>query len=113
MEMELVINILPGYIAVSVVVVIVITMVIKSLDTKKRLKGSKLVVLIPFLLSGGMAWLARIGKFFEHTAQVWFWWVSIFGLSILLYETVVKKFNIDESLNNLVMKTRISKKDQH
>jgi len=83
------INILPAFIIIAIVAVVVLSELIKKLDRKNWLKGYR--VWIPALLSGGIAWLLDIGKFFAEPNQVWFWWAVIFAASTFAYEAVLKK----------------------
>jgi hypothetical protein len=82
-------NILPVFIVLAIVLVIIFTELIKRLDRKNRLKGYR--VWIPAVLSGGMAWLSRMGDFFNPPQQVWFWWAVIFAFSVFAYEAILKK----------------------
>jgi len=82
------INVLPVCIPTAIALVIVLTEIIKKLDYKDRLKGYR--VWIPAVLSGGTAWLLRMGDFFQPQ-QVWFWWAVIFAFSTFAYEAILKK----------------------
>jgi len=79
---------LPAFIAIAITLVIVFAELIKRLDRKDILKGYR--VWIPAALSGGAAWLLRLGNFFDPQ-QVWFWWAAIFAFSVFAYEAVLKK----------------------
>ncbi len=83
------INILPVFIMIAIVVVIVFTELIKKLDKKDRLKGYR--VWIPVVLSGGISYLLGYGKFFPEPNQIWFWWAVIFAFSSFAYEAILKK----------------------
>ena len=85
------INFFPLFVVMAIALLIVLTELIKTIDCKNRLKGYR--VWIPAILSGGMAWLLRIGQFFNPPEQVWFWWAVIFAFSIFAYEAVLKKIN--------------------
>jgi len=82
-------NILPVFIVIAIALVIVFAELIKRLDRKNKLKGYR--VWIPAVLSGGAAWLLRLGDFFSQPRQVWFWWAVIFAFSVFAYEAVLKK----------------------
>jgi len=82
-------NILPAFIVIAIVAVILITEVIKKLDVKNWLKGYR--VWIPAVLSGGVAYLLGLGKFFAEQNQLWFWWAVIFAISSFAYEAILKK----------------------
>jgi predicted membrane channel-forming protein YqfA (hemolysin III family) len=82
-------NILPVFIVIAIALVIVFTELIKKLDRKNWLKGYR--VWIPAVLSGGVAHLLGIGKFFPEPNQVWFWWAAIFAFSTFAYEAVLRK----------------------
>jgi len=79
---------LPVFIITAIAFVIILTELIKKFDHKDRLKGYR--VWIPVVLSGGIAWLLRLGDFFQPP-QVWFWWAVIFAFSTFAYEAVLKK----------------------
>jgi len=81
-------NILPVFIVIAITLVIVFTELVKRIDRKNRLKGYR--VWVPVLLSCGVAWLLRLGDFFQ-AQQVWFWWAVIFAVSVFAYEAVLKK----------------------
>ena len=81
-------NILPVSIVIAIALVIVFAELIKKLDRKNILKGYR--VWIPAVLSGGAAWLLRLGGFFLPL-QVWFWWAVIFAFSVFAYEAILKK----------------------
>jgi predicted membrane channel-forming protein YqfA (hemolysin III family) len=83
------INILPVFIVIAIIVVIAFTELIKKLDKKDRLKGYR--VWIPAVLSGGIAYLLGFGKFFAEPNQIWFWWAVIFAISTFAYEAILKK----------------------
>ena len=82
-------NILPLFVITAVALVIVFTELIKRIDGKNRLKGWR--VWIPAILSCGIAWLLRLGAFFQEPGQFWFWWAAIFGISIFGYEAILRK----------------------
>jgi len=81
-------NILPVFIVIAIALVIIFTELIKRLDRKGKLKGYR--VWVPVILSCGVAWLLRLGDFFQPR-QVWFWWAVIFAVSVFAYEAVLKK----------------------
>jgi len=81
-------NILPVSVLIAIALVIVFAELIKKLDRKNRLKGYR--VWIPAVLSCGIAFLLRLGNFFQPQ-QVWFWWAVIFAFSVFAYEAVLKK----------------------
>jgi hypothetical protein len=83
-----ILSLLPVFILIAIALVVVVTELIKKVDTKNRLKGYR--VYIPFVLSFGAAVLLRIGNFFV-TAQMWFWWAVIFGFSVFFFEAILKK----------------------
>jgi hypothetical protein len=80
---------LPAFVFFAVVLVIMLTELIKRYDKKDRFKGCR--VWVPLALSGGAAWLLRLGEFFTPPAQVWFWWAVIFAVAVFAYEAVLKK----------------------
>ncbi|MDR1374584.1 MAG: hypothetical protein LBJ24_06405 [Treponema sp.] len=83
-----ILNLLPVFILLSVILVVMFTELVKKLDRKDRLKGYR--VYIPLVLSFGAAVLLRIGNFFA-SEQMWFWWAAIFGVSVFAFEAVLKK----------------------
>ncbi|MDR2924276.1 MAG: hypothetical protein LBU85_13190 [Treponema sp.] len=83
------INILPAFIVIAIVLTIVFTELIKKLDRKNWLKGYR--VWVPAVLSGGVTSLLGIGNFFSEPNQVWFWWAVIFAFSTFAYEAILKK----------------------
>jgi len=83
------INFLPAFIVIAIIVVIAFTELIKKLDKKDRLKGYR--VWIPAVLSGGIALLASFGNFFAEPNQIWFWWAVIFAISTFAYEAILRK----------------------
>jgi len=82
-------NVLPAFIVIAIIAVIIITEIIKKLDVKDWLKGYR--VWIPAVLSGGIAYLLGLGKFFAEPNQIWFWWAVIFAISTFAYEAILKK----------------------
>jgi hypothetical protein len=64
-----ILNLLPFFVLIAVVLVVMFTKLIKRLDKKDRLKGYR--VYIPLVLSFGAAGLLRIGNFFV-SEQMWF-----------------------------------------
>ena len=82
-------NFLPVFVIIAIALLVVMTELIKKLDRKNKLKGYR--VWIPALLSGGLAWLLRLGQFFNPPEQVWFWWAVIFAFSTFAYEAILKK----------------------
>ena len=81
-------NILPVFIVIAIALVIIFTELIKRIDRGNKLKGYR--VWVPAVLSCGVAWLLRLGDFFQPQ-QVWFWWAVIFAVSVFAYEAVLKK----------------------
>lgn len=86
--MENFLNLLPVFIAIAIALVIIFTELIKNLDVKNRLKGYR--IYIPLVLSFVFAYLLKIGNFFV-SEQFFFWWVTIFGISIFGFEAILKK----------------------
>jgi len=82
-------NILPMFIVIAIILTIVFTELIKKLDRKNSLKGYR--VWIPAMLSGIVSFLLGFGKFFPEPNQVWFWWAVIFAFSTFAYEAILKK----------------------
>ena len=78
----------PVFIAIAVVLTVMLSELIKSIDKKNVLKGYR--VYVPLVISFGIAWLLRIGDFFIPE-QVWFWWAAIFGISVFAFEAILKK----------------------
>ncbi len=78
----------PVFIMIAILCVVILTEIIKRFDRKDRLKGYR--VWIPAILSLAMAWLLRIGAFFEPN-QVWFWWAVLFAVPVFAYESILKK----------------------
>jgi hypothetical protein len=64
------------------------TELIKKLDKKNILKGYR--VYVPVFVSLGVTGLLKIGNFFAPE-QFWFWWVTVFGLSVFAFEAILKK----------------------
>jgi hypothetical protein len=83
-------NLFPAFILLAIALVVVVTELLKKLDTKNRLKGYR--VYLPLVLSAVTAFLLKIGNFFV-TEQFWFWWAVIFGFSVFAYEAVLKKIS--------------------
>ena len=81
-------KLLPVFALLAVAVVVILTELFKKLDRKNRLKGYR--VYIPLLLSFGATWLLRIGNFFP-AEQVWFWFATIFAVSVFFFEAILKK----------------------
>jgi uncharacterized membrane protein YoaK (UPF0700 family) len=79
---------LPAFVFIAAVLVVIFTELIKRLDKKDWLKGYR--VYIPLVLSFVAAFLLKIGNFFV-SAQMWFWWIVIFGFSVFAYEAVLRK----------------------
>ena len=90
-------NFLPAFIVVAILLVIAITELVKKLDRKDRMKGYR--VWIPAAVSGGVAYLLGLGKFFAEPRQVWFWWAVIFAFSTFAYEAILKKVTTALGLN--------------
>ena len=86
--MNNILNLLPVFIIIAIVLVVMLTECIKRLDKKSRLKGCR--VYIPLALSFVTAYLLKRGNFFV-TEQMWFWWAVIFGFSIFGYEAILGK----------------------
>jgi hypothetical protein len=84
-------SLFPLFVLFAIGLLIVFTELIKRLDRRNRFKRYR--VWIPATLSGGAAWLLRIGEFFTPPGQVWFWWAVIFAFSIFGYEAFLKKIN--------------------
>lgn len=90
-----VLQFLPLFFVMAVVLTVLFSELVKRLDKKDRLKGYR--VWIPFVLSAGFAFLLWKGAFFAPS-EVWFWWAAIFGCSVFFYEAIlkhIKKFAID------------------
>jgi Na+-translocating ferredoxin:NAD+ oxidoreductase RnfA subunit len=85
-----VLNLLPAFIVVAVIMVVLFTELIKQFDKKNLLKGYR--VYIPLALSAGAAALLKIGNFFA-SEQFWFWWAVIFGFSVFAFETILKRIS--------------------
>jgi len=83
------INILPLFIVIAIMLVIVFTELIKRLDKKNKLKSYR--VWIPLILSLGVSALLTLGNFFNPPLQVFFWWAVIFSFSVFAYEAILKK----------------------
>ena len=83
-------SLFPAFILLAIALVVVVTELLKKLDTGNRLKGYR--VYIPLVLSAGTAFLLEIGNFFG-AGQLWFWWAVIFGFSVFAYEAVLKKIS--------------------
>jgi uncharacterized membrane protein len=81
-------NLLPAFALLAAALVVILTELVKKLDKKDRLKGYR--VYVPLVLSGGVAWVLRIGEFFP-APQVWFWWAAIFAVSVFFFEAILKK----------------------
>ena len=81
-------NLFPVFISIAICLVVIFSELIKKLDRKDKLKGYK--VYIPFVLSFILTGLLLLGEFFV-TKQFWFWWASVFGFSVFLYEALIKK----------------------
>jgi hypothetical protein len=79
----------PVCVVIAILCVVILTEIIKKFDKKDRLKGYR--VWVPAILSFVMAWLLRIGGFFEPN-QVWFWWAVLFAVPVFSYETILKKW---------------------
>lgn len=86
--MQNLIGLLPLFIAVAVMLVVIFTELVKRLDKKDRLKGYR--VWVPFLFSAFFSFLLWKGAFFAPR-EVWFWWSTIFGISVFFYEAILKK----------------------
>ena len=82
-------GILPVFIVIAIALVVVFTELIKRMDRKNRLKGYR--VWVPAAFSCGLAWLLRLGNFFQEPGQIWFWWAVIFAIPVFAYETILKK----------------------
>jgi len=82
------VDLLPFFIVIAICLVVITTELIKRLDKKDKLKGYR--VYIPLILSFGTTGLLLLGEFFV-TKQFWFWWVTVFGFSVFLYEALIKK----------------------
>jgi hypothetical protein len=83
------INILPVFIVIAIVLVVAFTELVKKLDAKNWLKSYR--VWIPAVFSCGAAYLLGLGKFFPEPKQFWFWWAAIFAFSTFAYEAILKK----------------------
>ena len=86
--MENFLNLLPFFVAIAIALVVIFTELIKKLDKNSWLKGYR--IYIPMVLSFVFAFFLKIGNFFA-TEQFLFWWVTIFGISIFGYETILRK----------------------
>ena len=79
---------LPLFVVVAVMLTVIFTELVKTLDKINRLKGYR--VWVPALFSAFFAFLLWHGAFFAPR-EVWFWWATIFGLSAFFYEAILKK----------------------
>lgn len=81
-------GLLPLFVLIAAFLTVLFTELVKRLDKKDRLKGYR--VWVPFLLSAFFSFLLWYGAFFAPR-EVWFWWASIFGISVFFYEALLKK----------------------
>ena len=79
------IGFLPLFVVIAVMLTVIFTELVKKLD---RLTGYR--VWIPALFSAFFAFLLWHGAFFAPR-EVWFWWATIFGISVFFYEAILKK----------------------
>ena len=82
------IGFLPLFVVIAVLLTVIFTELVKKLDKKDRLTGYR--VWIPALFSAFFAFLLWHGAFFAPR-EVWFWWATIFGISVFFYEDILKK----------------------
>jgi len=93
--MDNIMSMLPFFVVIAIALVVIVTELIKRLDTKGRLKGYR--VYIPLVLSLITAHLLKMGSFFT-AGQMWFWWAVIFSFSIFGYEAILHK--VQKALSN-------------
>ena len=89
---------LPAAVIVAIIMTVLLTEIIKKIDTKDKLKGYR--IYIPALLSGIEAAILAFGEFFTWR-QTPFYWAVIFAVSVFGYEAIYRKIKawigIDES----------------
>lgn len=80
---------IPAAVTVAIILTVLLTEIIKTADTKDRLKGYRIYV--PAVLSGVESVVLAFGEFFTWK-QTPFYWAVIFAVSVFGYEAIYRKF---------------------